>query len=344
MSDLKKTDFKKIFIIALPIISALLIYVLFFKEGNEPQAAEKTKNVLLIPDSEAENISKSKTEVYSQEKKDKRAKERENEESKISTSEFFNKLASEENEETPKELSEAEKEKRINELFATSSSPKASSSSSYKKKSWDVEDVDDPLSEYDIETKKKKKKPNSEAQAKAKVNEETVEPQIKNIPGKRSRNNSISKAPSSADGNLIPAVIHSDQTVKNGSTVKIRLLEDFYVEEQKIPKNTFVYGVTRFTNERVDIVISSIRQENNIISFTKSVFDRDGLKGLYFPENAGNEMSKEIGSDAIDEAYDIATSGAGAIGSVLSAGKSVLKRKNTERKVNLKANYKIYLK
>lgn len=345
MSNPSKPDFKKIFIIGLPIIGVLLIYIFFFKETKETEPA-KQASVLLIPDADAENVPKSKTEVYSQERKAQRAKDRETEESKISTSEFLNKLAGDENPESTPPISEEEKEKRLNELFTSTPSSKKSSGIKTSKK-WETEEFADPLEEYDLENNKNKKKSSPRPQPHHPVprelpKQDTAKPS--NIPGQRSRDNNIAKLPDNPTGNLVPAVIHSDQTVKNGSTVKIRLLEDFYVEGKKIPKNTFVYGVTRFANERVDVVISAIRMENNIIPFNKSVFDKDGLKGLYFPENAGNEVSKEVGSDAIDEAYDIATSGGGIVGSVLSAGKSVLKRKNNERKVNLKANYKIYLK
>lgn len=340
-------DIKKIIIIALPVIVTFFIFIFFFGKENTTNA--KTVDVLLIPDSESEELPDSKTKIYEQEKRDKRAKIRESQESQITTSDFFNQVAKEDQEES--KLSDKEKQKRIDQLFSSSlpdEAPRAFNKKEYKQK-WEVKEVPDPLEEFDFEKKKKKNpihKQRKEEEKDLPIAHEVVEkPVPQNIPGKRSRNNSIEHTTDiNADGNLIPAVVHSDQIIKNGSTVKMRLTDDFYINEQKISRNTFVYGIARFNRERVDIEINAIRLGNNIIPFKKQVLDQDGLKGLYFPENAGNEMSKEVGADAIDEAYDIATSGTGIIGSVLSAGKSVIKKKNNEKKVNLKANYKIYLK
>lgn len=332
-------NIKKIIIIATPIIVGLLVYALFFKEKKSETNQVEVKT-LIIPDSEKESVPLSKMEIYSQEEKEKRAKNRELELSKISTSDFFNKFTKDKEEHI--ELSKEEQKQKIDMLFSEDKPIKSTSSKSKKTNRWKTDEIEDQLSQYDLDKKKKKSAPSKKIEIP--VQDETPVQSSPNTPGKRTRNNAIENYNSVPDGNLIPAVIHSDQCIKNGDVVKIRLLQDFYINGQKIPKNTFVSGIARFGRERVDIQITAIRKSNELITFNKSVYDKDGIKGLHFPENLGNAMSKEIGSDAIDEAYDIATSGSGIVGSVLSAGKTVLKRKNTEKKVDLKANYKIYLK
>lgn len=351
MAEKPKLDVKKVILLFAPILIGLIVYTLFFKDT--PDAPKyNAKGELIIPDSKGEDLSEKKSEIYSQEMAKKRAVRRE-EEDEISSSAFFSAVTKEKKEEEKDVLTEEEKKQELEKFFSESDKEKGhktkSQSSFYipdKKSKWEVEDVPDPLETYNYEKKQKGKKgiPRSAPDTVKLADPVKKKEEINTIPGQRTRNNNISSDLIQADGNMVPAVIHDDQVVTNGSTVKIRLLQDIFVEGQKIPKNTFVYGIARFNNERVGIQLQAIRMKNTRIPFQKNVIDKDGIEGLYFPNNIGNEMSKEVGGEGIDEAYDRAISGTGVVGSVLSAGKSVLKRRNIEKKVTLKANYNIFLK
>jgi len=61
-------------------------------------------------------------------------------------------------------------------------------------------------------------------------------------------------------------VVYQDQTIVDGSTVmKLRFLSDINVQGKVIPKNSFVYGTARLSNERLDISIADIRYKNDIL-------------------------------------------------------------------------------
>jgi conjugative transposon TraM protein len=83
--------------------------------------------------------------------------------------------------------------------------------------------------------------------------------------------------------NTVAAVIHETQTLVAGSTVKLRLTNDVYINGMLIPKDNFVFGVASLNGERLTIKISSVRYHNSIYPVDLSVYDMDGAEGVYIP-------------------------------------------------------------
>ena len=71
--------------------------------------------------------------------------------------------------------------------------------------------------------------------------------------------------------NTIAACIHQNQTLTDGQTVKLRLLEPMQAGSIVIPKNTLVAGTAKVQGERLDILVSLIEYAGNIIPDRKSV-------------------------------------------------------------------------
>lgn len=147
--------------------------------------------------------------------------------------------------------------------------------------------------------------------------------------------------------NTVAAVVHGEQTVTNGSTLKLRLLEDMQMENVNIPSGTYIYGVVSIKSDRMNVSIQSIRIGQNIYSLSKSVFDMDGLIGINLPENIKAEIAKQATAESIREA-EITSSGGNllerGINAAEKAAKNLLSSKAKEIKVTIKANYKILLK
>lgn len=98
--------------------------------------------------------------------------------------------------------------------------------------------------------------------------------------------------------NLIKAVV--DENIKGylNSRIRIRLLEDVFVGDIKMPKGTFLYAlISGFGLQRVHLNIISAMVEGEIIPINLSVYYNDGMKGLYVPRSAFREMIREIGSN-----------------------------------------------
>lgn len=147
--------------------------------------------------------------------------------------------------------------------------------------------------------------------------------------------------------NAVEAVIHETQTIVNGSTVKFRLMNDIFINGIKIQKDNFLFGVASLKGERLTINISSIRYNNSLFPVDLSVYDMDGLVGIYIPGAINRDVAKAsadrsmqtLGVASLDDSW-----GAQAAGAGIEAAKSLLSKKVKLVKVVVKAGYKVLLR
>jgi conjugative transposon TraM protein len=146
--------------------------------------------------------------------------------------------------------------------------------------------------------------------------------------------------------NTVPAVIHETQTIVNGATVKLRLTSAIYINGVEIPKDNFLFGIASLKGERLTIKINSLRYNSSLYPVALSVYDMDGLDGIYIPGTINRDVSKttadgsmqNIGMGSLDDSW-----GAKAAGAGIEAAKSLLSRKVKLVKVVLKAGYQVLL-
>ena len=93
--------------------------------------------------------------------------------------------------------------------------------------------------------------------------------------------------------NTIAACIHQDQTVMDGQQVKLRLLEPLQAGNLIIPRNTVVSGTGKVQGERLDITVSSVQYQGNILPVELAVYDNGGMKGLCIETSLEREAAKE---------------------------------------------------
>lgn len=147
--------------------------------------------------------------------------------------------------------------------------------------------------------------------------------------------------------NAIAAVIAGTQNVVNGATVKLALTQDIYVNGNKIPKNTYVYGVAGLKGERLTVAITSIRHGSSIYPVELAVVDLDGLDGIYIPGAINREVAKSSADRSVQTLGVTTLSdswGAQAAGVGIEAAKGLFSRKVKLIKVTLKAGYAVLLK
>lgn len=145
----------------------------------------------------------------------------------------------------------------------------------------------------------------------------------------------------------IEAVIHQTQTVVSGSTVKLRLANDIYINGVLIPKGNFIYGIASLENERLSVTINAIRHQNNLLPVSLAVYDLDGIAGIHIPGAISRDVAKqsaEQGLQNIDITMLDPSLTAQAANTGIQAAKSLLSKKVKLVKVTLKAGYKILLK
>ena len=151
--------------------------------------------------------------------------------------------------------------------------------------------------------------------------------------------------------NTIRACIHQDQTVMDGQTVKLRLLEPLQAGNLVIPQNTLVSGTGKVQGERLEIVVSSIEYRGNLLPVELAVYDSDGQKGLSVPSSLEQEAAKEalanIGG-GLGTSISFAQSAGQKIAmdltrGVMQGGSQYLAKKFRTVKVHLKAGYELML-
>jgi conjugative transposon TraM protein len=147
--------------------------------------------------------------------------------------------------------------------------------------------------------------------------------------------------------NAIEAVIEEDQTLVSGAVIKLRLLQDIYVKGMRIAKDQLVYGISSLSNERLKIMINSVRYSDNILPVSLEVFDMDGLAGIYIPGSISRDVSKESADAAISgiglTTFDPSL-GAQAASAGIQAAKTLMSRKIKQVRVSVKAGYKVLVK
>ncbi|WP_188930157.1 conjugative transposon protein TraM [Puia dinghuensis] len=146
----------------------------------------------------------------------------------------------------------------------------------------------------------------------------------------------------------IQAVVHTDQLIQTGSTVKLRLLQPIYVGGQKIPANTFIYGPASITGERVSIELTNAIYDGRIYPISLKVYDGvDGLEGLYVPGMITRDIVKQNMSQGVS-GVSIGTLdpslGAQAAAAGIQTARNLLSRKISIVKATLKADHLAILK
>jgi len=100
--------------------------------------------------------------------------------------------------------------------------------------------------------------------------------------------------------NLIEAIIDENIKAQEGSRVRLRLLDDIEIDNNIIPKGTYLYAImSGFGSQRVKGTIESVLFNDDIIKVSLSIYDTDGLEGLYVPSSAYRDTGKDISAGAI---------------------------------------------
>ncbi|MES2331304.1 MAG: conjugative transposon protein TraM [Bacteroidota bacterium] len=169
--------------------------------------------------------------------------------------------------------------------------------------------------------------------------------------GKRKESNTGSAFYS--DGNKVnqltglSATIASEQELQNGATVRLELGSPITVNGIRIPVGTAVYGIAKIETERLHILITSIRYGNIILPVVLTVYDMDGLEGIYVPGSMTRDVAKESAENAIQSTgiagYGLSLSTQAAAAGI-GAAKSLLSKKVKQVRVTIAAGYKVLLR
>ncbi len=151
--------------------------------------------------------------------------------------------------------------------------------------------------------------------------------------------------------NTIAAVVHGEQVLVNGQSVRLRTTEAMRAGSRLIPRNTILTGVCGI-GDRLEVAVSSIEHEGTILAVDMKVYDSDGQPGIYIPGSMELEAFKEIVGNmgsSLGTTINLNQQSAGEqlltdLGRGAIQGTSqYIAKKAREVKVTLKSGYRIFL-
>ncbi len=109
---------------------------------------------------------------------------------------------------------------------------------------------------------------------------------------------------------LIKAIIDEDIKCMEGSRVRLRLLDDVAVEGATLSKGTYLYAtMSGFGQQRVKGSIQSVLVNDRLVKISLSIYDTDGLEGLYVPQSQFRETAKDVASGAMSSSVTVNSGG-----------------------------------
>lgn len=154
-------------------------------------------------------------------------------------------------------------------------------------------------------------------------------------------------------GKFIEAII--DQDIKSGTLgarLRIRLLDDILIGNAIVGRGTYLYAlISGYEAQRVKLTISSVMINDQIFPIKLSIYDVDGMEGLYVPASAFREFSKELGgnttggmnltmqqnSDALSQLY------MSALQRMFTSTSQAVSKSIKKNKANIKYGTSVYL-
>lgn len=101
---------------------------------------------------------------------------------------------------------------------------------------------------------------------------------------------------------LVRAIVDEDIKAVDGSRVRLRLLDDIEIGERTIGSGTYLYcTMSGFSQQRVKGTVKSVLVNDELVKVNLSLYDTDGLEGLYVPKSSFRETSKDIASGALSQ-------------------------------------------
>ena len=132
----------------------------------------------------------------------------------------------------------------------------------------------------------------------------------------------------------IHVTVDGNQTVSNKYRLKMRLINDAFINDCVVQKNTPIYGFINFQPNRVMIEIENILHHPVKL---KAYDLQDGSEGIYVENSIRADAKREVAEDVVN---DINISGVPQISGI----KSIFQKNNRKIKVAVINNYKLILK
>ena len=152
---------------------------------------------------------------------------------------------------------------------------------------------------------------------------------------------------------LIKAIVDEDIKAVDGSRVRLRLLDDIDVGDRTIPCGSYLYcTMSGFSQQRVKGTIKSVLIDDELVKVNLSIYDTDGMEGLYVPRSSFRETTQDVASGAMSQSMSLndgsATNSLGrwgmqALQNAYQKTANAISKNIRKNKVNIKYGTQVYL-
>lgn len=157
------------------------------------------------------------------------------------------------------------------------------------------------------------------------------------------------KAPQKAPS--IRACVDRTQVIRDGGTVRLRLLDAVRIDGVTIPRNTVIFASASVAGRRLQLAVTSVEHTGNIFPVEAVAYDLDGQPGLNVPDSRERKALKEalasVGQTAGMSVNVTRSAGQQVVGELarggLQASTQYLSEKLREVKITLKADHRLLL-
>ncbi len=110
--------------------------------------------------------------------------------------------------------------------------------------------------------------------------------------------------PFEAQASALKAVIDQKQRFRSGDKIQLRVLEAGFYRTLAIPRNTLIYGICSISANRLFVNINSINVNGKVVPSALSVYDLDGIAGIYI-DGAYQDATKQAINQGLADAGNI---------------------------------------
>lgn len=146
--------------------------------------------------------------------------------------------------------------------------------------------------------------------------------------------------------NTIRAVVQGTQSILSGSELKMKLINDVYINGVRIPKGNVITGIASLNGERLNVSIDQIQYANYLFPVQLAVYDLTGLEGIRIEGALSRDVAKQSGSSAIQN-MDLAILDPSIAAQAATAGieftKSLIGKKTKLIRVTVKSGHQVLL-
>ena len=149
------------------------------------------------------------------------------------------------------------------------------------------------------------------------------------------------------DNDVFKVSTTTEQKIKSGDKVQLRLLKDAYLQDEKIDRNTYIYAIAKIEDNRLQLIVSSVSKNTKAIPCSLAAYDTDGYKGLAFTsDDSSQQISNEVKSALQTTVGQLAAITSRTAGNIIRSTSRIGSNAigNKQQTITLPANYMMQLK